>query len=319
MSSTVPRHADRPRLMRAKAAVAALPALALAAGAGPALASANLVTNGGFEQASLTPTTSGYTSFQLGSWTQNSTNYTGTETDWTNAVSGSTPAYNFMFSVGTATALGSAGTLSLGDGSAIGNSPNGGYFLASDPVYQNGSISQTINGLTIGAPTIVSFYWGAAQQVGSNYTTSVSGDWQVSLGGSQSRTRSPRGIPTQSFTGWLTSTMTFTPTSTSEVLSFLAMGSGAPVFLLLDGISVNTIPEPASWAITLVGLAGSGCCRAGVGGSRHGAPPPETPSIGGTDASGQGSTTGRAARSRADRWSERMTRAPTFPPGTNPR
>jgi len=258
MSSNVPRRSRRLPLTPARAVAAALPALALGVAAGPALASANLVTNGSFEQETLTPGGSGYTSFQLGSWTQNSTNYTGTETGWTNALSGGGPAYNFVFSVGTATALGSAGTLSLGDGAAIGNSPNGGYFFASDPVYENGSLSQTINGLVVGAPTTVSFDWGVAQQVGGAYTTSVSGDWQVSLG-SSTQTTVTAGAPTQSFTGWLSATMTFVPTSTSEVLSFLAMGSGAPVFLLLDGVSLTqAVPEPASWAITLAGIVGLG-------------------------------------------------------------
>jgi hypothetical protein len=255
MSSNVPPRIKRLRLTPAKVAVAALPALAFAA-ASPALASANLATNGGFEQESLTPSGSGYTSYQLGSWAQNSINYTGTETGWTNALSGGGPAYNFVFSVGTTTALGSSGTLALGDGAAIGNSPNGGYFFASDPVYQNGSLSQTINGLTVGASTTVSFYWGVAQQVGGAYTTSVSGDWQVSLG-SVTQNTVTAGAPTQSFTGWLTSTMTFVPTSTSELLSFLAVGSGAPVFLLLDGVSVTT-PEPGTLAVLLSGLFGLG-------------------------------------------------------------
>jgi hypothetical protein len=50
--------------------------------------------------------------------------------------------------------------------------------------------------------------------------------------------------------------MTFTPTSTSETLSFLAIGTpgGVPPLALLDGVSLSDIPEPASWALLVSGL-----------------------------------------------------------------
>jgi hypothetical protein len=59
--------------------------------------------------------------------------------------------------------------------------------------------------------------------------------------------------PSQGFTGWLSQTLTYTATSTSEVLSFLAAGtpSNAPPFSLLDGVSITAVAEPASW-MTLV-------------------------------------------------------------------
>ena len=51
--------------------------------------------------------------------------------------------------------------------------------------------------------------------------------------------------------------MTFIPTSASETLTFLAVGSGAPSILLLNGPSL-TEPEPGTLAVILTGLAGLG-------------------------------------------------------------
>ena len=56
------------------------------------------------------------------------------------------------------------------------------------------------------------------------------------------------------FSGWQTAPLTFTPTSSSEVLSFLATGTKAnpdpQAFALLDSVSVDLIPEPSTWAIS---------------------------------------------------------------------
>lgn len=215
-----------------------------------ALAGPNLVLNGGFEQDSLTPSGTGYSSYEIGSYSYNSTSYTGSVADWTVNASD----YNFVFTTGSATALSSYGPLTLYDGTAIGNSPAGGNFLVSDGDFNSGNISQTINGLTVGAQTTLTFYWAAAQQSGSSGSTTQY--WQVSLGGSTQDTAT-YDLAQGAFSGWMQATMTFVPTSTSEVLAFLAVGTGSPPMLLLDGVTLAS-PEPASGAVLVTGLLALG-------------------------------------------------------------
>ena len=125
--------------------------------------------NGTFAQDLLTPSGSGYTSFQLGTWQINGsgTTYTGAAANWTNA----SGAYNFIFTSGTATAVGQYNTLTLADGSAIGTAPGGGNFIGNDGDYDFGTISQTITGLTAGLPATLTFWWGAGIQNGYSVRT----------------------------------------------------------------------------------------------------------------------------------------------------
>jgi hypothetical protein len=60
------------------------------------------------------------------------------------------------------------------------------------------------------------------------------------------------------FTGWQYQTFTFTASGTSDLLSFLAVGtpSGVPPFSLLDGVSLTQLPEPATWTMLISGLMG---------------------------------------------------------------
>ena len=203
-----------------------------------------VIVNGDFET-----TTMGTTPAQI-----NTTNVTG----W------STSGYNFIFYPGTATTTGSQsvsyGALVLQGTSLAGTSngfpstsPTGGNFVGADGDFQVGAITQTVTGLTVGLQYAVSFYWGAAQQKGSGYTAATTEQWKVTLGNELHQT-SVINNPGQGFTGWLSQTFTYTATSASEVLSFLAAGtpSGAPPFALLDGVSIGiAVAEPASW-MTLV-------------------------------------------------------------------
>jgi len=201
-----------------------------------------VIVNGDFEQTSLTASTQ-----------MNTTNVTG----W------STSGYNFLFFPGTATTTGAA-SVSYGQFYLQGNLPSGasngfpatspslGNFVGADGDFSVGAITQTITGLTVGIQYAVSFYWGAAQQKGSGYTSATTEQWKVTLG-SELHSTPIINNPSQGFTGWLSQSLTYTATSTSEVLSFLAAGtpSGAPPFSLLDGVSITAVAEPASW-MTLV-------------------------------------------------------------------
>jgi hypothetical protein len=225
---------------------AILSAAFLVAGTG---AKADLITNGSFE---------GMTG------TIGQVNWHNTVTGWgnNNGPSGGL-GYNFIFSSGSADTTGAdgqSGNLKLwgpGDGSANGlpaSSPDGGNYIAADGAFQTGAITQTINGLVVGQQYQVGFWWAGAQQQGYNGDTTE--QWLVSLGAQQLAT-AVIADTSHGFTGWVHTYLTFTATNTSEVLSFLAAGTpnGVPPFSLLDGVTMNQVPEPASMTLFGSGLA----------------------------------------------------------------
>lgn len=205
-----------------------------------------VIVNGDFEQTTLTSPKSAQ---------MNTTNVTG----W------STTGYNFLFFPGTATTTGAAtvqyGQLYLGGSTTAGasnyfpaSSPKGGNFLAADGDFGVAPITQTVTGLTAGLKYSLSFYWAAAQQKGFTGTTTE--QWKVTFGSEMYATPVVT-IPTQGFSGWFAQTFTYTATSASQVLSFLAVGTpaNAPPFLLLDGVSIAVaVAEPASWMTLVIAM-----------------------------------------------------------------
>jgi hypothetical protein len=236
------------------------PALILATVGNAAMAQTNLVQNGNFA------ITGGTTSFQFG---LTGSGYSPSESmaDWTST------GYNFVFLPTSIVASGSSGSLSLwspNSSPASSNgftnaSPTGGNFIGADSDYETEAISQTITGLTVGKTYAVSFAWAGAQQEGTNYTSPTTDQWSVTLGSSGTQSTQVIDVTGKGFSGWMTQTFDYVATSSTEVLSFLASGSpsGQPPFALLADVSMTQVPEPATWALMLTGLAGlAGIARA---------------------------------------------------------
>lgn len=249
-----------------KVGLAALVGLMGAAAWTPASAGTNLIVNGSFAEETINgaPATS---SDQLVSPSDNYSN-AAVVTGWLNA------GYTFLFVPDATKASGTTadttgatspenGNAALklwgpGTGQANGltQSPDGNNFIASDGAYQRGAISQAVNNLVIGNNYFLSFYWAAAQQQG--FTGATTEGWDVSFGGTTYSTPTV-STASQGFSPWRQQTFSFQATALSQTLSFLATGapSGLPPFSLLDGVSLQ-VPEPATWAIVMLGVVGAG-------------------------------------------------------------
>ncbi|MRW86287.1 PEPxxWA-CTERM sorting domain-containing protein [Pseudoduganella sp. FT26W] len=183
--------------------------------------------------------------------------------DWT-SYDGNNGGYNFVLNGGQVTSAASAISLQ-----SFTSQTNGGNFFASDPLYHAGVLSQSISGLTVGGTYTLTFDYALGQQ--SGFTGANTDYWQVLFGGTAkahdlevgvlpantvSKNSAALSIATGGFSGWQTSTMTFTAAEATQVLSFFAQGSaGAPPFLLLDNVSLTAaVPEPSTWGMMLGGM-----------------------------------------------------------------
>ena len=69
--------------------------------------------------------------------------------------------------------------------------------------------------------------------------------------------------PNAGFTGWTLASMVFVANSTSETLSFMSLSTpnGYPPLVLLDGVTMSSVPEPSALLLVAVGLVGVGGFR----------------------------------------------------------
>jgi hypothetical protein len=205
----------------------------------------NLLTNGSFEQ--YTMPAGRISASGLTGWTNNNYN-------------ANTLGYNFLYLPNTADTTAPLPLWGIHNGglNTITSSPDGGNFVGMDGAYEQGALSQTLSGLTVGTDYYVSFWFAGAQQHGFNgetteqFAVALLGNSNVLAPNATCKTAGVQctGIltdPSHGFTGWYSSGFTFTATAATDTLSFLALGTpnGEPPFSLLDGV-VLQIPEPAS-------------------------------------------------------------------------
>ena len=236
--------------------LAGMTVLASVAFAG-APASANLVSNGGFEN------TTKPGNFEFGASFPANLNAV---IDWS---SPSTAAYNLLFDPATAfTPAGNAegrfqgtGQEYLQPGPGFGASPAGGNFVGLDGDSDfSGPLQQVIDDLIVGATYQLDFFW-AASQVASR-TGPTTEQLEVTFG-SEVQSTAVVANPSAGFQGWFAESFTFTATSTSQLLSFLSIGTpnGLPPIALLDGVSLVQTPEPAALALFGLGVLALGAAR----------------------------------------------------------
>ncbi|MGH8114843.1 MAG: DUF642 domain-containing protein [Rhodanobacteraceae bacterium] len=119
------------------------------------------------------------------------------------------------------------------------------------------SISQTVGGLTVGKSYTVSFDWALGQV--QSRTGATKENLAVTFG-STTLSTATKDNPSESFTGWFSQSFNFVATSTSQLLSFLSVGTpgGLPPMALLSNVSVSAVPEPPELALFGGGLLGLG-------------------------------------------------------------
>jgi hypothetical protein len=230
-------------------------------------ASANLVTNGSFENITFQGTASLATIGSIGGVDAYTLTYGGAFASYPGEATvlqgwTSTAIFAFVAEPPTTGTFSAENDYNLWPGSTDTvpiTSPDGGNFIIDDSTQQyTGYLSQTVNGLRVGDTYTLSFYQAGSQQQGF-YGDTIQ-QWDVSFG-SSTFDSALMTVPSQGFSPWEQQTTTFVATSTSEVLSFLGesnVNGGQPPFILLDGVSLTdtTAPEPGSfWLIGFGSIA----------------------------------------------------------------
>jgi hypothetical protein len=127
------------------------------------------------------------------------------------------------------------------------SSPDGGNYLALDGAFEVGPLSQQLSGLTVGNSYDLTFYMAAGQQSGYEAPQGLTEKFDVTLGG-QTLSTPVITYANRGFVDWSLVKLTFTADSVNPILSFLSVGTpdGQPPFALLDGVSLESVPEPST-------------------------------------------------------------------------
>jgi hypothetical protein len=178
-------------------------------------------------------------------------------------------SYNYVFNDASVPGTGDFGGITLWDDTMLhthttwdGKAPGGVNFVALDGDKATSSpLTQEVIGLVAGQTYDLTFTYAFAQQAGFDGSTDQTLTATMMDG---TKTDLSFSTPTElvhshGFDGWYQANVQFTATSATDLLSFLASSnSGNPPYALLTNISLTAAPEPAVWALMVMGLGGVG-------------------------------------------------------------
>lgn len=203
--------------MKLKSCFAGLLAAVLTSSA----ASAALVTNGSFEDA---------------------THFSGDANDTMSLDPGSTAMTGWTVTNGTLAWIGPTNTFGL-------TAQDGGYFLDLTGYHDNtpyGGVTQTIS-TNSGTQYALSFYLGSSSQYG------IPDSITATAGGASATFTSTNLTPNST---WELETLFFTATGSSTDISLV--GNSGDKYIGLDDVAVAAVPEPSTWAMMILGFVGVG-------------------------------------------------------------